>query len=102
MKPHFFTDSSGKPSHTRLLVAICVPILVLLPLSIWAYISIVKLTFVPIDATIPLYIGTANGIILGYAGFKSVQENTNNNSANIPTTSIPVVSASPQAILPTT
>ena len=88
MNPHFLTDSSGKPSHTRLLVAICVPLLVLVPLAVWAYIAIVKLTFVPIDATIPLYIGTANGIILGYAGFKSVQENASS-SANTPVAPAP-------------
>jgi len=95
MNPHFLTDSSGKPSHTRLLVAICVPLLVLLPLGVWAYIAIVKLTFVPIDATIPLYIGTANGIILGYAGFKSVQENASS-STNTPA----VVTPAPQQPTP--
>jgi len=70
----FLTDGHGKPSHTRLLVVLCVPVLIFTPLFVWVYICISKLTFVGIDATVPLYIGTANGIILGYAGFKSTQE----------------------------
>jgi hypothetical protein len=70
----YLTDASGKPSHTRLLVAVCVPLLVLVPLLIWAYLSLKKEAFLTIDATVPLYIGTANGILLGYAGFKSTQE----------------------------
>jgi len=76
MNSSFLTDSTGKPSHTRLLVSLCVPILVLVPLIVWAIICLNKLTFVGIDATVPLYIGTANGIILGYAGFKATQESS--------------------------
>ena len=74
MNNGFLSDSTGKKSHTRLLVSICVPILVLVPLSVWAYLSLIKLQFLSIDSTVPLYIGTANGIILGYAGFKATQE----------------------------
>ena len=74
MTQGFLTDSTGKPSHTRLLVALCVPLLVLLPLVIWAFLCVLKAAFLPIDPTVPLYIGTANGIILGYAGVKGYQE----------------------------
>jgi len=76
MNNGFLSDSTGKKSHTRLLVSICVPILVLVPLIVWATICLTKLTFIGIDATVPLYIGTANGIILGYAGFKATQESS--------------------------
>ena len=62
MTQGFLTDSTGKPSHTRLLVALCVPLLVLLPLGIWAFLCVLKAAFLPIDPTVPLYIGTANGI----------------------------------------
>ena len=74
MQPSFLTDANGKPSHTRLLVAVCVPLLALTPLAIWAILSIQKGSFLAIDPTVPLYITTANGIILGYAGFKSYNE----------------------------
>lgn len=70
----FHTDASGKPSHHRLLVTLCVPLLVLVPLAVWAWLSCSKGQFLAIDATVPLYIGTANGVILGYAGYKASQE----------------------------
>jgi hypothetical protein len=70
----FLTDCQGKRSHTRLLVVVCVPLLVLVPLAIWAFLCLQKGQFLPIDPTVPLYIGTANGVLLGYAGVKSSQE----------------------------
>ena len=72
--PGFLTDASGKPSHHRLLVVACVPLLVLLPLAIWAILCIQKGSFLAIDPTVPLYIGTANGILLGYAYGKAKNE----------------------------
>jgi hypothetical protein len=74
MTPGFLTDAAGKPSHTRMLVILCVPALVLIPLVIWAILSISKGALLDVPATVPLYIGTANGIILSYAGLKSHQE----------------------------
>ena len=74
MQPSFLTDANGKPSHTRLLVAVCVPLLVLVPLAVWAFLAVSKGQFLAIDPTVPLYIGTANGIILGYAGYKAYNE----------------------------
>lgn len=74
MTPGFLTDAAGKPSHTRMLVLLCVPALVLIPLLVWAYLCLSRGVMVAIEPTVPLYIGTANGIILGYAGVKSHQE----------------------------
>jgi hypothetical protein len=74
MKPGFLTDSNGKSSSTRLLTLLCVPAIVLGPLAVWAALCLHKGAMVPMDPTIPLYIGTANGIILGFAGVKGYQE----------------------------
>lgn len=70
----FLSGPDGKQSHTRLLVVLCVPVLVMLPMGIWAFLCVQKGVFLAIDPTVPLYIGTANGIILGYAGVKGYQE----------------------------
>lgn len=70
----YLSDSKGKKSHTRLLVVVCVPMLTLLPLFIWAGISVFNRTLVEIPLTITGYLGAANGILLGYAGFKTSQE----------------------------
>ena len=53
---------------------LCVPAIVLVPLGIWAVVSFTKGALQPIDLTITGYIGAANGIILGYAGFNKSQE----------------------------
>jgi hypothetical protein len=63
----FLHDGKGKPSHTRLLVILCVPLLVLVPLVAAAVLSFMKGEPMRIDPTIPLYLTTANGLILGYA-----------------------------------
>lgn len=70
----FLHDNKGKASHARLLVMLCVPILVMAPICIWIYLCIAHAAMVSIDPTVPLYIGTANGIILGYAGYNKNQE----------------------------
>ena len=70
----FLSDHKGKSSHTRLLVMLCTPVLVLVPLLVWAGLSVAKSQLLAVDPTIPLYIGTLNGIILGYAGVKGSQE----------------------------
>ena len=70
----FLTDAAGKPSHHRLLVAVCVPPLVLVPLAVWAILCLQKGELIPISPTIPLYMAGANGVILGYAGYKAAQE----------------------------
>ncbi len=62
-----FLSDGKKSSHTRLLVMLCVPALVLIPLLVAAWQAITQGVAMKIDATVPLYIGTANGIILGYA-----------------------------------
>jgi hypothetical protein len=66
MNPGFFSDGK-KRSHTRLLVLLCVPVLVLLPLLVWALISVTAHELREIPLTITGYLGAANGIILGYA-----------------------------------
>lgn len=53
---------------------LCVPALVLAPLVVWVFVSMTRGALQEIPATLPLYIGTANGILLGYAGVKSHQE----------------------------
>lgn len=74
MKPGFLTDCNGKPSSTRLLVLLTVPALVLVPLAVWMGLSIAHGVMQPIEPTVPLYLATANGIILGYSGYKSSNE----------------------------
>jgi hypothetical protein len=73
--PSYLTDSSGKPSHTRLLVVVTVLPLVLVPLAVWAILSLRSGILAEIPLTITGYLGAANAIILGYAGFKSSNEN---------------------------
>jgi hypothetical protein len=63
----FLHDAKGKPSHTRLLVMLSVPLLVILPLLIWAFVSLRAGALAEIPLTITGYLGAANGIILGYA-----------------------------------
>jgi len=74
MNKGFFHDRSGKLSHTRLLVILTVPAIVLLPLFIWAALSIAKIQMMEIPLTVTGYLGAANAIILGYSGVKSYQE----------------------------
>jgi hypothetical protein len=64
---NFLKDAKGKTSHTRVLVVLCVPLLVLVPLFVSAWLAITKGAGMAIDPSVPLYIATANGIILGYA-----------------------------------
>lgn len=70
----FLTDGRGKRSHTRLLVMVCVPCLILIPLLVWAGVSIHLKTLAEIPLTITGYIGAANGILLTYAGVKGYHE----------------------------
>lgn len=72
--PSFLTDSSGKRSHTRLLVMVAVLPLVLVPLAVWAILSLRSGILSEIPLTVTGYLGAANGIILGYAGFKASNE----------------------------
>jgi hypothetical protein len=74
MSPSFLTDCNGKPSHTRLLVMICVPLLVLIPMVVWALLSIRHGVMVVFEPTVPLYVGSASSIVLGYGAFKAYQE----------------------------
>ncbi len=71
----FLFDAKGKASHTRLLVMLCVPLLVLVPLLIWAAISLHTRALAEIPLTVTGYLGAANGIILGYAVHNKRQEN---------------------------
>lgn len=73
---NFLSDAKGKPSHSRLLVVLCVPLLVLVPLFVAAWIAVThpESGGMKIDATVPLYIGTANGILLGYAAHNKREE----------------------------
>lgn len=70
----FLTDHKGKTSHTRVLVMLCVPPIVLLPLIVWALVCLHSRAVVEIPLTITGYIGAANAILLGYAGVKGHQE----------------------------
>lgn len=63
----FLADSRGKKSHTRLLVVLCVPAIVLVPLFAWLAVSLMHGTLAELPLTITGYIGAANTIILGYA-----------------------------------
>lgn len=74
MKPGFLTDPIGKPSSTRMLLVLCVPFLVLTPMAIWAILSLRSGGMVKFEPTVPLYVGSAVGIVLGYAGYKAYQE----------------------------
>lgn len=74
MTTGYLTDCNGKPSSTRLLAVLCVPALVLGPLAVWAYLSITKGVLLPVEPTIPLYIGSCNAVLLSYCGFKAYQE----------------------------
>ncbi len=69
-----FLSDGKKRSHSRLLVMICVPPLVLIPLLSSLVISILNHEPMKIDPTIPLYLTAANGIVLIYAGYKQSQE----------------------------
>lgn len=70
----YLKDSKGKASHTRLLVVVCVPALVLVPLAVWAGVSLHARALVEIPLTITGYLGAANGILLGYAAHNKQQE----------------------------
>lgn len=73
-KPHGFLSDGKKKSHTRLLVVLCVPALVLVPLILWAAVSYSRGQLQEIPLTITGYLGAANGIILGYAMHNKRQE----------------------------
>jgi hypothetical protein len=74
VKPGFLTDCNGKSSHTRLLVMLTVPLLVLMPLAVWAILCLRHGVMVAIEPTVPLYVSSATSIVLSYAGFKAYQE----------------------------
>lgn len=76
LKPHGFLTDGKKKSHTRLLVMLCVPALVLVPLILWAIVSCVRGALQEIPLTITGYLGAANTIILGYAVHNKRQEKT--------------------------
>jgi hypothetical protein len=63
----FFRDHGGKHSLTRLLVAVCVPFLVITPLVVWALVCLHKHEVADLPNSVTGYIMGANGIILGYA-----------------------------------
>lgn len=69
-----FLSDGNKRSHTRLLVMLCVPVIVLLPIVVWAIVSLHTKSLVEIPLTITGYIGAANGIILGYAAHNKREE----------------------------
>lgn len=69
-----YLHDGKKQSSTRLLVIVCVPALVIVPLAIWAAVSISKGSLQDIPLTITGYLGAANGIILGYAAHNKRQE----------------------------
>jgi len=69
-----FLSDGKKPSHTRLLVMLTVPALVLVPLLTVTYLAIFKEKPFAIDPTVPLYIQTANMVVLGYAAHNKRQE----------------------------
>lgn len=69
-----FLCDGKKKSSTRLLVVLCVPALILVPLAVWAITSLHGQTLNEIPLTITGYIGAANGIILGYAAHAKTQE----------------------------
>ena len=53
---------------------LCVPALVLVPLFVAAWLAISTAQPMRLDPTLPLYLGTANAIILGYAAHNKREE----------------------------